>query len=176
MGEQPNTGAYDFPAGRTPIPNTAWVRPPDKPDMAPIAQLAIAYPFMATMWFVCVMAASPGYEFLGTLLFLLIGPPFLMGVAVAVGLPLRLNRRLSRWWLGNAPMYILLAVAGATLIISGFNTPERHIGDIDGYHFDVVTSHGGMLMGGCLIINFLVVSASFPLRFRKRPRIGRMAK
>ena len=110
MGEQPNTGAYDFPAGRTPIPNTVWVRPPDKPDMAPIAQ------------------------------------------------------------------YILLAVAGATLIISGFNTPERHIGDIDGYHFDVVTSHGGMLMGGCLIINFLVVSASFPLRFRKRPRIGRMAK
>ncbi|MDI2033753.1 hypothetical protein [Paenarthrobacter nitroguajacolicus] len=97
--------------------------------MAPISQLAIAFPFLAALWLECVMAASPGYEFLGTLLFLMVGPIFVMGVAVAVGLPLRLNRRLSRWWSGNVLIYILLAAVGTALVVAGFNTPEHQVGD-----------------------------------------------
>ncbi|MDP9935609.1 hypothetical protein J2T11_001963 [Paenarthrobacter nicotinovorans] len=142
--------------------------------MAPISQLAIAFPFLAALWFVSVMAASPGYEFLGTVLFVMIGPIFAMTVAVAVGLPLRLNRRLSRWWLGNTLVYILLAAAGVGLIIAGFNTPEHQVGDIDGYHYDVVTRHTGFLMSGCFIVTFLAVNAGFPRRIRKRPRTGKM--
>ena len=132
--------------------------------MAPISQLAIAYPILAALWLVCVMSASPGYEFLGTLIFLMVGPTFVMAVAVAVGLPLRLNRRLSRWWLGNTLVYLLLATVGVGLIVSGFNTPEHKVGDIDGYHYDVVTSHGGLLIGGCFVLTFLAVTAGFTRR------------
>lgn len=152
-----------------------WVRPPDKPDMAPVSQLAIAYPFLTAMWFVCVMSASPGYEFLGSLIFLMIGPIFFMGAGVALGLPLRLNRRLSRWWLGNAPMYILLLAAGVALIVFGFNTPIRQVVETDGHHYNAVTPHGGLIMGGCFIITFLAVNAAFPLRLKKRTSHGSLA-
>jgi hypothetical protein len=126
MGEQADSHARlrGNPDARALEPRT-WVRPPDMPDMAPVSQLAIAYPFVAALWLVGVMSASPGYEFLGTVIFLMIGPTFIMGVAVATGLPVRLNRRLSRWWLGNWPVYLLIGAAGAGLLIAGFNTPER---------------------------------------------------
>jgi hypothetical protein len=129
------------------------------PDMAPVSQLAIAYPFVAALWLVGVMSASPGYEFLGTVIFLMIGPTFIMGVAVATGLPVRLNRRLSRWWLGNWPVYLLIGAAGAGLLIAGFNTPERQIGTIDGLPFDVTTSHQGFVLTGCFALTFLAVNA-----------------
>ncbi len=129
------------------------------PDMAPVSQLAIAYPFLAALWLVGVLSTSPGYEFLGTVIFLMFGPTFIMGVAVALGLPLRLNRRLSLWWLGNWPMYLLIAGAGAGLLIAGFNTPERQIGTMDGLPFDVTTSHPGFVLTGCFALTFLAVNA-----------------
>ncbi|UXM91657.1 hypothetical protein [Paenarthrobacter sp. JL.01a] len=82
-----------------------------------------------------------------------------MAFAVAVGLPLRLNRWLSRWWLGNYKAYILTAAGGAALIASGFITSEHRVGVMDGYHYDVVTRHGGMLIGGCFVLTFLAVNA-----------------
>ena len=136
-----------------------WVRPSGMPDMAPVSQLAIAYPFLAALWLVGVMSTSPGYEFVGTVIFLMIGPTFIMGVAVALGLPLRLNRQLSLWWLGNWPTYFLMAAAGVGLLIAGFNTPERQVGTIDGLPFDVTTPHTGFVLTGCFTLTFLAVNA-----------------
>lgn len=144
------------------------MRPQDAPDIAPIKQLAIAYPILAVLWFVCMMSASPGYEFLGAVIFLMVGPIFVMGAGLALGLPVRLNRRLSRWWLGNWRVYILIAAAGAALLISGFNVPERQVGTIDGIPFDVTTPHPGLLTAGCFVLTFLAVNASFPIRFSGR--------
>lgn len=146
----------------------AWVRPRAMPNIAPISQLAIAYPILTVLWFVCMMSASPGYEFLGTVIFLMIGPIFVMVAGVALGLPVRLNRRLSRWWLGNWRVYILIAAAGAGLLISGFNLPERQVGEIDGIPFDVITPHSGLLTAGCFVLTFLAVNASLPFRFSGR--------
>ncbi|UKA52122.1 hypothetical protein LFT48_21005 [Arthrobacter sp. FW305-123] len=134
------------------------------PDMAPVSQLAIAYPFLTVLWLVAAMATSPGYEFLGTILFLMIAPSFVMGMGVVVGLPVRLNRRLSRWWLGNWPIYIVIAAAGAGLMIAGFNTPERQIGMVDGMPYDVTTRHTGLVLSGCFVLTFLAVNAG------RRPR------
>lgn len=105
------------------------------------------------------MSTSPGYEFLGTLIFLMIGPTFIMGVAVVPGLPVRLSRRLSRWWLGNWPLYLLIAAVGLGLLITGFNTPERQIGTVDGLSFDVTTPHSGLVLSGCFVLTFLAVNA-----------------
>jgi len=166
MGEQPNQDRR-FQAHRQ--PHTAWVRPPDWPDMAPVSQLAIAYPFLGAMWLVVMMSASPTYEFLGSLLFLMIGPIFAMGLAVALGLPLRLNHRLSLWWVGNWATYIVLAVAGALLLVWGYNKPERQVGEIDGFTYDVVLPDAGLLMSGCLLLTFLAVNAGFPRRSKRVP-------
>ncbi|KQQ90948.1 hypothetical protein ASF64_02305 [Arthrobacter sp. Leaf137] len=141
--------------------------------MAPIRQLAIAYPILSVLWFVCLMPASVGYEFLGTIILLLFGPIFVMGAGIALGLPLRLNRRLSSWWLGNWGLYVLIAAAGAGLLISGFNISERQVGEIDGIPFDVTTPHPGFLTAGCFALTFLAVNASF--RLRRRGGHGRAA-
>ncbi|ELT42945.1 hypothetical protein G205_21349 [Arthrobacter nitrophenolicus] len=129
--------------------------------MAPISQLAIAYPFLTVLWFVCIMLVSPIYEFLGAVILLVVGPIFVMGVGVALGLPVRLNRRLSRWWLGNWRLYICIAAAGAGLLISGFNISERQVGTVDGIPFDVTTPHSGLVTAGCFVLTFLAVNASF---------------
>ncbi|WP_051420914.1 hypothetical protein [Paenarthrobacter nicotinovorans] len=140
--------------------------------MAPISQLAIAYPFLAAMWLFTMMSASPGYEFLGSLLFLMFWPGFAIGIAVAAGLPIRLNRRLSGWWLGNWGIYILIAAAGAGLLVVGYIKPERQVGEIDGAPYDVVIPDGGLLMAGCFLLTFLAVNAGLPSRRgRKRPRV-----
>jgi len=138
------------------------------PDIAPMSQLATAYPILGVLWFVCMMSASPGYEFLGAVILLMIGPFFVMGAGVVLGLPVRLNRRLSRWWLGNWRVYILIAAAGAGLLISGFNVQERQVGSIDGVPYDVTTPHPGLLMAGCFVLTFLAVNASLPFRFSGR--------
>jgi hypothetical protein len=141
-----------------------------RPGVAPIHQFAVAYPFLAVMWLVCGMAASSGGELSGILLAAVVFPIFTMVFAVAVGLPLRLNRWLSRWWLGNYKAYILTAAGGAALIASGFMTSEHRVGVMDGYHYDVVTRHGGMLIGGCFVLTFLAVNAGF--RRRTTPEEG----
>ncbi|MBT2248224.1 hypothetical protein JHV56_05865 [Arthrobacter sp. BHU FT2] len=143
--------------------------------MASIKQLAIAYPILAALWFVCMMTTSPGYEFLGTVIFLIIGPIFVMGAGVVLGLPVRLNRRLSRWWLGNWRVYILIAAAGVGLLILGFNVPQRQVGAIEGIPFDVTTPHPGLLTAGCFVLTFLTVNASLPARFGSRSGQNRAA-
>jgi hypothetical protein len=142
------------------------------PDMAPIRQLAIAYPFIGVLWFVCTVAASPELELFGAVIFLMFGPVFVMGAGIALGLPLRLNRRLSRWWLGNWQVYVLMAATGTGLLVSGFNIPERQVGVIDGIPFDVITHHPGLLTAGCFVLTFLAVNASLPLRRSRRSGNG----
>ncbi|MFC9770293.1 MULTISPECIES: hypothetical protein [unclassified Pseudarthrobacter] len=143
------------------------------PDIAPIRQLAIAYPFVSVLLFVCLMPASAGYEFLGAIILLLFGPIFVMGAGIALGLPLRLNRRLSSWWLGNWGLYVLIAAAGAGLLLAGFNISARQVGEVDGIPFDVTTPHPGLLTAGCFALTFLAVNASFRLGGRSGP--GRVA-
>lgn len=96
-----------------------------------------------------------------------------MGLAVALGLPLRLNRRLSLWWVGNWAVYIVLAVAGALLLVWGYNKPERQVGEIDGFTYDVVLPDAGLLMGGCFLVTFLAVNAGFPRRSHRVPPMPR---
>ncbi|WP_208760043.1 hypothetical protein [Paenarthrobacter nitroguajacolicus] len=67
----------------------------------------------------------------------MIGPILVMGAGVALGLPVRL----SRWWLGNWRVYLLIAAAGAALLISGFKIPERQVGVIE----DGLETEGGCL-------------------------------
>ncbi|MEV7662617.1 hypothetical protein [Paenarthrobacter sp. NPDC089316] len=103
-------------------------------------------------------------ELPGIFLAALLGPIFVMAVAVAVGLPLRLNRRLSRWWLGNLKAYILTVAGGAALIISGYIKLQRQSGANDGDQYAALTPDVGLIIGGCFVLTFLAVNAGFTQR------------
>ncbi|XAS72208.1 hypothetical protein VUN82_24575 [Micrococcaceae bacterium Sec5.1] len=70
-------------------------------------------------------------------------------------------------------MYIVLAVAGALLLVWGYNKPERQVGEIDGFTYDVVLPDAGLLMGGCFLVTFLAVNAGFPRRSHRVPPMPR---
>ncbi|BCW60928.1 hypothetical protein StoSoilB20_42750 [Arthrobacter sp. StoSoilB20] len=145
--------------------------------VASFRQIAVVYPFVATAW-IAAMLTPPmiGVDtILGVLLAVTHVPVFAIGLALLTGLPLRLNQRLSRWWMGNGRCYILLAAAATLLMISGYSRRIRQTGVIDGMPYDEVTPDMGLVAAGCFIITFLAVNASLPLRFKKRTDVGSMA-
>ncbi|UKA49873.1 hypothetical protein LFT48_21010 [Arthrobacter sp. FW305-123] len=139
--------------------------------MTPVAQLALTFALLAPSWFVLqtsLMAAYDGLlSMIGLALTSVIVPLMAIVASITVGLPLRFIPAVNRWWAGNARIYISIAAIAVGLIAAGLVKTVRQVGELDGIPYDATTPDPMLLCCGWLLLAFLLVNASLPLRWTR---------
>ncbi|MFC9770292.1 MULTISPECIES: hypothetical protein [unclassified Pseudarthrobacter] len=84
---------------------------------------------------------------------------------VVLGLPVRLIPWVNRRWAGNARAYAGLAAIAVGLVVAGFQMKVRQVGSENGIDYNVLIPDLSLLCAGWLLLGFLLVNASLPLRW-----------
>ncbi|MFJ6535811.1 hypothetical protein ACIQH5_06235 [Paenarthrobacter sp. NPDC091711] len=163
------------PARPAPQPRTLDSLPRNRygtAGMMPVSQLALAFAVLAPTWFIMQVAFMVAYDGLLSMIGLMLAsalmPIAAIAGAITIGLPLRLVPALNRWWAGNGRAYISIAAIAVGLVIAGCVKTVRQLGEVDGIPYDTFAPDPTLMCGGWLLLAFLLVNASLPLRWANR--------
>lgn len=141
--------------------------------VAPFGQLALAFAMLAPSWGLIQMSLTVAYDGLPSMVGLALGSlmvPVLTILAVVVlGVPVRLIPWASRRWSGNGRLYVAIAVIGLGLMAAGSLVGVRQVGTENGIAYDTFTPEPSLLYSGWFLLAFLLVNASLPIRWTRRP-------